>query len=71
MEGFFGNIFLKLSYQYIYIYMIFLMHFSDKFEKFFYSFISFIYYNIILFDFFNVAFESILPKVTKGGRHLF
>lgn len=40
VEGFFGNIFLKLSYQYIYIYLIFLMHAGDSFEKFIYKFFS-------------------------------
>lgn len=33
-EGFFGNMFLRLSYQYLYIYLFFLIHAADKLEKF-------------------------------------
>lgn len=33
VEGFFGNIFLKLSYQYIYIYLGFIVHAIDVFER--------------------------------------
>ncbi len=51
VEGFFGNIFLKLSYQYIYIYMIFLMHFSDRFEKFLYSFFLYFFSFSIIVNF--------------------
>jgi hypothetical protein len=32
-EGFFGNSLLRLSYQYLYIYLIFIIHFVDKVEK--------------------------------------
>lgn len=33
VEGFFGNIFLKLSYQYIYLYLCFFVHVIDMLEK--------------------------------------
>lgn len=32
-EGFFGNSLLRLSYQYLYIYLIFIVHYVDKIEK--------------------------------------
>ncbi len=41
VEGFFGNIFLKLSYQYIFLYLSVLIHIIDLLEK---SFLSFPYY---------------------------
>ena len=37
VEGFFGNIFLKLSYQYIFLYMGVIVHTIDLFEKGFLS----------------------------------
>jgi hypothetical protein len=33
VEGFFGNIFLKLSYQYVYLYMCFFIHIIDLLER--------------------------------------
>jgi hypothetical protein len=33
VEGFFGNIFLKLSYQYVYIYLGFIIHVIDMLER--------------------------------------
>lgn len=33
-EGFFGNMFLRISYQYLYSYMLCLIHIVDKFERF-------------------------------------
>lgn len=33
IEGFFGNSFLRLSYEYVYIYMGFLAHVIDAFER--------------------------------------
>jgi len=66
VEGFFGNIFLKLSYQYIYIYMIFLMHFLDKFEKFVYSLFSYIFSILIILDIVEIIINN-----TKLIRNLF
>jgi len=61
VEGFFGNIFLKLSYQYIYVYMIFLMHISDKFEKFVYSLFSSYFYRSTVSDFiFSISTRKIV-----------
>jgi hypothetical protein len=37
VEGFFGNVFLKLSYQYIFLYMGFIVHFLDLIERGFLS----------------------------------
>ena len=62
VEGFFGNIFLKLSYQYIYIYMIFLMHFLDRFEKFLYSFFSYFFSYSIILDISNLHINFFLKK---------
>lgn len=33
-EGFFGNTFLRLSYQYIYLYLLFIIHWLDRVERF-------------------------------------
>lgn len=33
IEGFFGNSFLRISYEYIYIYLAFLAHTVDAFER--------------------------------------
>lgn len=33
IEGFFGNSFLRVSYEYVYIYMAFLAHVIDAFER--------------------------------------
>jgi hypothetical protein len=37
VEGFFGNVFLKLSYQYIFLYMGFVVHIVDLLERGFLS----------------------------------
>ena len=37
IEGFFGNSFLRVSYEYVYIYMGFLAHVIDAFERWYLS----------------------------------
>lgn len=58
VEGFFGNIFLKLSYQYIYMYMIFIMHFADKFEKSIYSLFLVVFNTFIINDIIKIIAQS-------------
>jgi hypothetical protein len=43
VEGFFGNVFLKLSYQYIFLYMGAIVHVIDLFEK---GFLSMPYFSL-------------------------
>jgi hypothetical protein len=52
VEGFFGNIFLKLSYQYIYIYLILIMHISDKIERSIFKFYTLYFRISIILNFF-------------------
>ena len=72
VEGFFGNIFLKLSYQYIYIYMIFLMHFSDRLEKSLYSFFLYFFSFSIVIDliyFFKTQWLEYFFNINSYGKY--